>query len=610
MVKPALAADLLARQDAAEVGAGDWSRYAQTALKNQDGSNKMTNWSVLSSLDRRAGIQGWSALQTNALFYLCAFVIVCSLLFGGATRGGFLSDAILQLIATPLLLMSLWRLLDTPLTTQARLALGFCAALAALPLLQLIPLPPWLWSFLPNREVSAAAYDLIEQKRPWMPLSVAPHLTWLSALSLIVPLSVFLATLLLGYRERRWLSLMILAVGTLSVFIGLIQVAQGPESGLRFYEITNPTEAVGFFANRNHFAALGYVLILLAAAWTVNAAVIGRDRNRGKYDTASIVAALGCFTLLVVLLAGEAMARSRAGLGLTIVALFGAFALGVSDRRVGAGFTPRKIVLGATALGLLMTVQYTLYRILERFEADPLTDARLSFVPTTLGAAKAYMPLGSGLGTFVPVYALFEKPEDTLVNAYANHAHNDAAELWLETGIFGILLAASFLCWFALRTVEVWRSPPPPEATEVDWSLARAATFIVTLLLVHSFIDYPLRTSAMMAIMAFSCALLIEPLVVPGRALNAQGRQVTRSHRSAGRSEPVPVPSLLPLKEQPKALERPTGSEPPAAPETPVPKAPSGTSFDRWGSDIEWPEEWRESDPPTGKSPPDPKPGS
>ena len=104
---------------------------------------------------------------------------------------------------------------------------------------------------------------------------------------------------------------------------------------MRFFAFTNMEEAVGFFANRNHFAALLYALTLFAAAWAVHA--VGSSwgkRRRRAYDTASIVAIIGAFTLLVVLLAGETMARSRFGLGLTIIALFGALALGVSDRRV------------------------------------------------------------------------------------------------------------------------------------------------------------------------------------------------------------------------------------------------------------------------------------
>ena len=173
--------------------------------------------------------------QVNILFYLCAFVIVASLTLGGGARNGRLSDAILQLLAIPLLLFALWRLFETPLTKQMRIAFWFCLVIAVLPLVQLIPLPPWLWTALPNRQMSAEAFDLTGQAVPWMPISVSPHRTWLSALSLLAPLAIFIGTLLLGYRERRWLSLVILAVGILSVFIGLIQVAQGPESPLRFY---------------------------------------------------------------------------------------------------------------------------------------------------------------------------------------------------------------------------------------------------------------------------------------------------------------------------------------------------------------------------------------
>ena len=151
------------------------------------------------------------------MFALCVAVIVASLVLGGGTHSSFLSDAILQLIAIPLLLVSLWRLIETPLTKQMPMALFFCVAVVAIPVIQLIPLPPWLWTALPGRGPSAETFEILGQKIPWMPLSVVPHETWLSALSLIPPLGIFLATLLLSYRERRWLSLVFLAVGVVSV---------------------------------------------------------------------------------------------------------------------------------------------------------------------------------------------------------------------------------------------------------------------------------------------------------------------------------------------------------------------------------------------------------
>src|SRR5262245_17285969 len=181
------------------------------------------------------------------MFPLCVIVIVASLVLGGGTRSGFLSDAILQLVAIPLLLVALWRLLGTPLTRQMRVALYFCLAAVAIPLIQLIPLPPWLWTAFPGREPAVEAFEILRDKLPWMPISLSPNATWLSALALMPPIALFLGTMLSTYRERRWLSLTFLAVGVLSVFLGFIQVAQGQKSPWRFFAYTNIEEAVGFF---------------------------------------------------------------------------------------------------------------------------------------------------------------------------------------------------------------------------------------------------------------------------------------------------------------------------------------------------------------------------
>ncbi len=505
--------------------------------------------------------------------------MVCCLLLGGGTSAGFLSDAVLQLLAVPLLLASLWRLFDLPSAKPIRWPLLFCAALFVVPLLQLIPLPPQIWTALPNRQPEAAAFELLGRELPWMPVSVSPHATWLSAVSLLPPLAIFLGTLLLSYRERRLLSLVVLAVGVLSVFVGLNQVAQGASSPLRLFEITNPSEAVGFFANRNHFAALLYALMLLAAAWAVEAA-ISSESGRKQHDTAWIVAVVASFTVLVVLVAAQAMARSRAGIGLTIVALFGAVGLAVSDQRATSGVTPTRLLLGATTLAGMFAVQYALYRILERFTEDPLADARIGFARNTIAAAKAYMPFGSGMGTFVPVYAMFEKPEDALVDTFANRAHNDLLELWLEAGAAGLGLMAIFLAWLVITSVRVWRRNGFG-ARDIDQTLARAATMIIGLTIAHSFVDYPLRTGAIMAILAFACALSIESPMGAESETAADTREP-----STRRAAPAGAPAA---------------ASSPAQPSPSTARSPMHAG-ERWGKDISWPEEWRED----GKRRPDP----
>jgi O-antigen ligase len=512
-----------------------------------------------------AAVRHWVS-STSEGFYVSALLIGFCLLLGGGTRAGFLSDVLLQGLSIPLLLFSLWRLRDLRFTGQVFFALLFCAAVVLVPALQLIPLPPSVWTALPNREPIRSAFDLLQDDVPWMPLSISARATWLSALSLLPPIAVFLAMLQLGYRERRLLSLVVLGLGTISVFVGLAQVAQGPQSALRFFEITNASEAVGFFANRNHFAALLYALILFAAAWAVTAAASFELRS-SRHDTARMLALAASFTLLVVLLAAQAMARSRAGLGLTIIALFGAFALAFSDRRTTSGVTPAKLLTGAIALAALFAVQYALYRMLQRFPEDPLQDARVVFARNTLAAAQAFMPFGSGMGTFAPVYAMFEKPRDALLDTYANRAHNDLLELWLEAGIAALALIAVFLSWLLTRSVKIWRRKAF-HGGDIDHALARAATLAIALLIIHSLVDYPLRTGAMMAMLAFACGLLVAP---PG-VVESESFAVAEEAAPRGATAAVSTTSAQPL---------------------PGLAAASPGQPKRWGEGVAWPEEWR-----------------
>lgn len=452
---------------------------------------------------------------------LSALTVILSLLLGGGTRSGFLSDAILQLAALPLLLFALWRVLDARFAPPGKWALRLCLAFALTPLLQLVPLPPEIWTALPSRTPVLESFQLIGSEPPFAALSVAPHATWLAGLSLIPPLAIFLGVIQLDARERRLLSLAMLAFGMAGVLLGLLQVAQGPQSGLRFFEVTNPLEAAGFFANRNHYAAFLYALTLFAAAWAVDAAMRAGSAPPGQMmQTRAAMALAASFTVLVALVGAQAMARSRAGLALTMLALLGSFAIASSStRRNGgrtSGVTATRLLAGVIAVAMTFAAQFALYRILERFSSDPIVDARLPFARNTIEAARAFMPAGSGMGTFTSVYGLFEKPRDALVDAYANRAHNDVLEFWLEAGAPGVALMGGFALWLGARTFAVWRRRQRRSEGEgtridpIDLNLRRAASLVAALLAAHSLVDYPLRTSAMAAIMAFACALLVD----------------------------------------------------------------------------------------------------
>ena len=198
-------------------------------------------------------------LPISPLLVVLAVYLIACLTLGGGTRAGFISDVALQILAAPLLLWWGWRLIDVPASASRKRALAalvVCLGAVGLPLAHLMPLPPSVWMNLPGRADFASNLAAARLEATWLPLSVVPRATWLSGLSLLPPMAVFLGAIQLSYAERRRFSLVLLTTGFLSVGLGLLQVAQGPTSALRFFAFTNASEAVGFFANRNHYAAL------------------------------------------------------------------------------------------------------------------------------------------------------------------------------------------------------------------------------------------------------------------------------------------------------------------------------------------------------------------
>ena len=162
-----------------------------------------------------------------------------------------------------------------------------------------------------------------------------------------------------------------------------------------------------------------------------------------------------------------------------------------------------------TSLVLAFSSPVALDRLIDRLTLDPLADARLAFSAQTYEAMRANLPFGTGLGTFIPVYAEREAL-DTAYGVYANRAHNDFLEFWLETGVAGLVIAALCAAWFARAGWHAWRANNR-QVSAIDIALRRSAVIALTLLLIHSAVDYPLRTTALMVVAAYFCGLLAAP---------------------------------------------------------------------------------------------------
>src|SRR5690349_19736219 len=105
-----------------------------------------------------------AALMSRRLL-VPAYLALCILL-GGASAAGYLSNMVLQLIALPIIILSLLAVRKAPIDRSGRVLLIFAAVALAVPLLYLIPLPPSVWAGLPGRADVARGYELLGQPLP------------------------------------------------------------------------------------------------------------------------------------------------------------------------------------------------------------------------------------------------------------------------------------------------------------------------------------------------------------------------------------------------------------------------------------------------------------
>lgn len=430
--------------------------------------------------------------QWDAAAIAIVVLLVFSIVFGGASRDHTLRLAVVQLAALPLLVIASSRLVDAQVWATHRFAIGLLVAVVALPLIQTIPVPPAIWTALPGRDQLALALEITGQPQGWIPLSLTPDLTWRSFLALLPPVAMFLGVLAATKDTRmRLVHLFLGAVGA-SVLLGALQLGSGSE---RFYPwaTTAAGNMVGFFANRNHLSTL--ILASLPFAAVAGASAIRRSRR----DTLTPWLAALYVGLCIVAIAAI---RSRAGIVLIVPSLvlsFSAAWLASGRRRPPAALLAGGGVAAAALAGVGF---FALAPILDRFDSSGQSEGRFENWPVVVEAANTYLPIGSGIGSFDPVYRSVE-PLERLDSTFFNQAHNEYLEIWLETGWLGMGLLVAFIIWWARRSWTCWQRPP---STEAD--LQRAASIAILIIMLHSLVDYPMRTVTIAVLFALFAALL------------------------------------------------------------------------------------------------------
>lgn len=442
-----------------------------------------------------------SQLHPRIRLGLVALLLIACLLGGGASRADVLSLLYVRPVAVICLagVLAVPGRIDWPSIKVPLLLLGLFTLWTVL---QLVPVPLSFWRLSAGHERVATAMREAALPAIWRPFSLAPDATLNSLAALTVAWAALISAAALKPEHRRFLPVMVLVGVLASALVAVAQVAGGA-GALHFYNVTNYEAAVGLLANRNHQAVLLALAFPLLFGW---ASARVADHNH-RAPRVWIAFATAMFLLPLILVTG-----SRAGLMLSLSSMAASYGLfgrrAISEatssnvRWKKANMALSLLLFGCLLLiGILFAQAPAVTRLLG---LETSSDLRVTELPQLLSIARQFMAVGSGLGTFDPVFRTYETVRG-LDLAYLNHAHNDLLEVVITAGFPAVLLVLALLGWIVRRSFELLRGGWGGRSSAL---IGQQAVVCLAVVLLASLVDYPLRTPLFTCLFAFFCAWL------------------------------------------------------------------------------------------------------
>lgn len=396
--------------------------------------------------------------------YLLGSVLLLSLLIGGGTAGGLISDVAIEITA----IVSLAIVLTQGSGPRSPLLVRWLLILiVTLMVVQLVPLPFALLQHVRPPLLQGLPWLADETSFRFISIGLGRSL---EVLLFVLAVAAFFLGVLRLRVEQVYALLPFFFMGVIcNGLAGAIQFSLSDDvaiNGLLPFTIN-----AGLFANRNHFSALLFVSIPLIVYY-------------GLFRGRLLSGALGLIAVLVLLLASGSRAGILIGMAITVISI-----VFLSSRSRASAFGILAIFIGLSI--------YTMgaWTKLDAREVDPAF-GRAEFARTTIDGIKDNWVTGIGFGNFQKAYQIYEK-EGMIFKQYVNHAHNDYLEIVFEGGVVAAFLIAFYLLLLVSAFARNRREP-----------LQRAAFLSVFFLLVHSLVDYPLRTMALAMTFAFMNAII------------------------------------------------------------------------------------------------------
>lgn len=415
-------------------------------------------------------------------------LFVLAFVAGGSWDRVSVAVTVSQLMALPLLVWSVSMFSGMEPSRLRRLALAAMLLPLGVAALQLLPVPQDWWQAIDVRRSLLGDLEAVGVDRVRHGWGLSPHAAERALWSMLPALALFLVALVVPAGRWRVMILAVVGAAAASLLLGVLQQLLGQHSLVNFHPQWAP-RFNGVFANPNHQGtALAIAVVALASLWMP----IPGDRVGAARAAVRVVAVAAIY--LSILLTGSRAASLLGAMGMVLawMLLWGmpAWPGRTSRKRFAWRLLPCAAAIGVTVVALAW---------LGLAEAD-MVRWRLVMVTATMGWEHA--PLGAGAGTFA---AWFDQmaPRALVQWEYFNHAHNEYAQWWYEGGVVAIAAIMGVVAILLAARPRDASGPGCSTPGSMGSSREReavAAWLGCGVLLLHSIVDYPLRTPALMAV--------------------------------------------------------------------------------------------------------------
>ena len=321
-------------------------------------------------------------------------------------------------------------------------------------------------------------------------------------------------------EARKKFALALIVFGALYSFFALAQ--QLTSSGKLFWVHRPRSGAIyGSYVNHNHYA--GLIEMLAPFPLVVSMGHLFRGGKRALIAFSAILMASTIF-----------LSSSRGGMlafALEIVVFAALTLVQRKNPRVAVG------LIAVCVLVLAFLVFVGKWQVLGRL-GDLGPGIRLNMSRDCLRMFSHRPVWGWGLGTFPTVYPRYRS---FYTNLFVNEAHNDYAQLLVETGLLGFGL----MLWFLVNLYRY--GLPTSRRWEFQWdgTVSLAALLGCTGILFHSFVDFNLQIPANAALFYVLCGLAASRLLSskPRRSRSIGNEGTGRDHTRSDNGDALARPT-------------------------------------------------------------------